>query len=1176
MIHSYNFALPHRVGLALTLVLLFAATVSAQITSGSISGTVVDPSSQVIPAAELTLINEVNGETRAGATNASGDFNFSGLGPSTYTVRVTAPGFQVFERTGNVLLAAGRLSVGRLQMQLGSVTESIVVSAQGGTVQTTSSNHESVIDSTQVSMISLRGRDPISLLRILPGVSQGQDADLFGGSYATSVPQFQGRGGNTIYVDGVNGGDGNGGGNFSGQTNIDAIAEVNVQMASYTAEYGRSGGTQIQFITKRGGSEYHGTGYWYKRHEMFNATNFFNNLNNIQKPVYRFQTLGGNIGGPVPIGGLKDKLFFFYSIDDTQVVTPIPLFQYTMPTVAEKNGDYSLSPRTIVDPLNNNTPFANGLIPANRKDPLGSAIMNILPDPNVSGGTGFNFLIQETDFQHPRRQHLFRIDVRPTDKDTISFKGQTWFTKSVGYEVAGGPSEWGLVRQRYDFTADQATLHYTRIVNPNIVNEFMVGIFYSTEYAPFPEFDEKANAPTRPFGDVGGAELTLVQKQTRGLAGLQQFAPQHNPLNLIPQATWTGLPQAGFRTPDVRFDGRTPLTGADTALTSSNNLTYNRGAHTFKMGAWWEKGAARQARAGIFSGRFNFNHDANDPGSLGYAFANSYVGHFRLYEEDLGRPPSPDRVQHSIAWFVQDTWKVNQRLTLDIGLRMYRWGYQLQQGDEASIFSWERFDPTWGGNPPVLYNPVSTPAGRRAQNPLTGAILPASYIASIVPGTGYSCSGVITATTPCLFNGIVTQDNGGTYLDSGGRGFIEPLAIQFDPRFGLAWDVFGDGKTAVRAAWGAYHEAAGGDPFTGGPAFRYTQMVLFSDISSMFSAIPFTNPTNVSGQWRENQKRRVTHQYNLGIQREVGWNTVLDVAYVGSVTRHNPQNWNFNLLPQGIRFRPESADPTRPATPLPDNFLRPYVGFGDMNQSGPATTSRYDSLQVQVNRRFTGGVEVAGSYTYANGIDNGWYQQLNSINARNRNTLLQTHVLNLSYVIDLPNASKVIPGAAARWILDNWQVSGITTFASGFPQNVNLQTTDGFDFVGGGESCGVVQTGPAQLPHGDRAFDRWFDTSVFQRPSGRGDIGNNCQNYKFRGPGFNNWDVSLFKNIRVAEGKEFQLRWEMYNAFNHTQFSTVNSDARFNPAGQQVNANFGRVTAARNERRMQMSLRFNF
>jgi hypothetical protein len=256
-----------------------------------------------------------------------------------------------------------------------------------------------------------------------------------------------------------------------------------------------------------------------------------------------------------------------------------------------------------------------------------------------------------------------------------------------------------------------------------------------------------------------------------------------------------------------------------------------------------------------------------------------------------------------------------------------------------------------------------------------------------------------------------------------------------------------------------------------------------------------------------------------------------------------------------------------------------------MLQTIGATTNRYDSLQVQFNRRFVDGVSINGSYTYANGMQGGWYQQLDSSNARRRNDLVQTHVFNLAYIIDVPGGSKLIPGRVSRAILDNWQVSGITTFASGFPQNVNLQTTDGFDFSGGGESCGVVQTGPAQLPHGERTIDRWFDTSVFQRPSGRGDLGNNCHNYKFRGPGFNNWDISIFKNFPVGEGKKFQFRWEMYNAFNHTQFGqtgasyadrSVNADARFNPAGEQVNSNFGKVLDTRTERRMQMSLRFEF
>ena len=231
-----------------------------------------------------------------------------------------------------------------------------------------------------------------------------------------------------------------------------------------------------------------------------------------------------------------------------------------------------------------------------------------------------------------------------------------------------------------------------------------------------------------------------------------------------------------------------------------------------------------------------------------------------------------------------------------------------------------------------------------------------------------------------------------------------------------------------------------------------------------------------------------------------------------------------------------------------------------------------------MNRRFIGGIELAGAYTYANGMNKGWSQNnpLPAFLNDTRIDTISTHVFNLSYLVDLPRGSRLIPGRVSKEILDNWQISGITTFASGFPRDVSLATTDNFDFTGGGESCGVVQTGSALLPRGERTVSRWFNTSVFQRPAGRGDLGNNCQNYKFRGPGFNNHDISFFKNVPVSEGKSFQIRWEMYNAFNHTQFDAVNTTAQFNPAGVQSNTQFGRVTSARQERRMQASLRFTF
>ncbi len=347
----------------LVLALVFTGTTPAQILSGSLSGSVADPSGQRIAGATVTVTSEASGEQRSATSNETGDFIFAGLSPSAYTIRVEAKGFRAHERKNNVVLAAGRLAVGDLQLEVGSLSESVTVTAQGQEVATTTTSHQAVIDNKQVALISLRGRDPVSLLRILPGVQQGVDTDQFGGAFSVPVPEFQGRGGNTLYVDGVNGGDGGGGGNFSGATNIDAIAEVNVQMGAYTAEYGLKGGTQVNFITKRGGEQYHGTAYWYIRNEWFNANTWLGNHTSLPKgvprPVYRFSTQGGNIGGPVPVkipvlNPKGNQMFFFYSLDDTQMKEPASIRQWTLPSMLERQGNFSQSAVKPKDPLNNN------------------------------------------------------------------------------------------------------------------------------------------------------------------------------------------------------------------------------------------------------------------------------------------------------------------------------------------------------------------------------------------------------------------------------------------------------------------------------------------------------------------------------------------------------------------------------------------------------------------------------------------------------------------------------------------------------------------------------------------------------------------------------------------------------------------------------------------------------
>ena len=1192
------------------LVLILALCAYAQLGStGSVSGTVTDPGGGVVPNATVKLVSELNGETRTVKTNETGVFFFGAITPGPYTVRVDATGFRAREQKGNNLLTAARLELGQLPLEVGNVTESVEVTAQAATVATTTSAQTSTIDSGRMEKVPVRGRDPMSVFKTLPGVQIIGDQDTWGGSYQSTVPQFQGRGGNTIYTDGVNGGDGNGGGNYSGITSIDAIAEVNIQANSYTAEYGLKGGAQINLVTKHGGSEFHGTAAWYKRHEMFNAQNFFNNRTRTAKPIYRYSDWSGTFGGPVPfkipILNRDGKSFnFFYSVEDMRLKDVNPLRFFTMPTALERNGDYSQTKTpggaliSVVNPANNNAPFPGNVIPQSLKNNIGAAYLNMFPLPNTVGASGYNYTSQESSIDHPRRAQLFRYDIRPTTKDTISIKQQTWFTRSVGWEVAQAPglARWGATRQRYDFSSDQGKLEYVRIITPRLINEASIGIFYSTESGP-PEDDlalasiQKAYDRAAALGDCAPPKACKANGSLKPgpLAGLKQINPAINPLGIIPKAFFGTLQNNSQSVPEVSYDNRYPLTGEDTAMPISDNVTYTRGVHTFKAGALRAFEATRQARASTFGGQFNFQNDSNDPLTTNFAYANAFIGHVQNYTESMGRPPNPNRRQYLWAWYAQDTWKIRKNITLDFGLRMYKWSPILQGGGEASAFAFERFDPKWGGKAPQLYQPTLVANNRRAINPLTNEVLPASFIGLMVPGTGYTC-GPTTAQSPCKINGVVQQDDAS--FTNVGHGFWDQVPLQWDPRFGIAWDPFSDGKMAVRVGGGVYHDASYSNTFTGGPSFLFDQVIRYTDLNSFYLGTGPTSPGSVAGTYRTGQKLPVTYQYNIGIQREIGFKTVLDVAYAGSNTHHQAYNYNPNILARGVRFLPSSRDVTKPATAAnpgayDDVFLRPILGFNDINISGYGYTGRYDSLQVSANRRFSQGLMFSGAYTWAGGTQNSangsgtqLMQQLSPTTNRSRNTLVNQHSAVFSYTYDVPKISyKIMPNAIGKQILDGWQILGVSTFANGQVANVGFSTSDNFDFSGGGEVCGtgIVQTGNATLARGSRSIDQWFNTSVFKRPSGRGDIGNNCDNAKFKQPGFNNHDLSLRKVFPISGEKRYmEFKLETFNTFNHTQWSSIGTTALFDALGTQTNTTFGKATAARDGRKMMMGLKFVF
>jgi hypothetical protein len=304
------------------------------------------------------------------------------------------------------------------------------------------------------------------------------------------------------------------------------------------------------------------------------------------------------------------------------------------------------------------------------------------------------------------------------------------------------------------------------------------------------------------------------------------------------------------------------------------------------------------------------------------------------------------------------------------------------------------------------------------------------------------------------------------------------------------------------------------------------------------------------------------------------------VAYVGNTEHYITENYNYNVQPFGLQFQPQYADPTNTSVPLPQAFLVPNKGYLNLTVSHPAARTRYDSLQTKVTRRFAAGLELDANFTWSKNFNyNNWSQLVPVKNFWGLSAIDQTFVSNFTYVYSIPKVSKLIgsEGRAAKAALDNWQISGITTFASGFPQNITLATTDNFNYTGGGDvSAQVALSCNPQLPNGSRNFSRFLNTSCVQRPAGRGSLGSILNNDEFRGPGFNNFDVSLFKNFPVKETRTLQFRWEVYNILNHAEASTVNTAPRFNPQGQQTTAAFGQVTATLPERRMQLSLRFNF
>ena len=1170
---------------AVLLALSAAHNAGAQTTTGGFSGNVVDDSGLVLPGATVTILQEETGALRNTVTNEVGAFNFAAVQPGPYTVRIELPGFSTYELTGAQLATNQQYNVGTVELSIATLQETVQVTAQR-IVETISSDRSALITEETIDAITVRGRDVTSMLRILPGVGYQPDPDAIGeiviGSWLPNVGGTR-QGWSTVTIDGIPGNDIGLPEVSSHSMNPDAVGEVNVQLTNFTADTGRNGGAQINLVTKAGTNDFSGTAYTYGRSEQFRSEDYFDKQAGIPKPEYRYWTLGANAGGPI----VQDKVFFFYSYEQWGVRTPQNLAQLTVPSLAERMGDFSQSFDQsgnlipVIDPLTG-MPFPGNVVPADRINPHGQALLNWYPDPNVDGQSNYNYQFQGQQ-RAPRINNVTRVDVRPTANDAIYARFSHWLQPTSSWR--GG---WEMLERTFTYNDFAVATNYTRVIGDNMVNEFNFGWRHSSEHNPWASsFDINRNRRTdshTAFPGDDGRDNGGDGSNTQGVVPytLAQWYPTNNLYGIIPAMSF-GAPIPNAANPS--WDSRFINYGNDDLFNFYNGLSWTSGRHNFKVGAYVEHLTNIEGKgASALAGRYDFNRDPANPFGTGHPYANALIGAFRSYQENTARLG-----QLASQWignvFVQDKWQPVDRLTLDIGMRFSKYTV-FEQANPSASFLPSRFDHA---NAAQLYMPTMVNGVRMAMNPNDPSdIRPEVVIGALVPGSPRD-------------NGMVRHDDPQVPAP-----FQDLPTVLLEPRIGFAYDLFGNGRTALRANFGVFHntQQAGAlswrqalnPPLVATPQVWYNTMYNWETIRQgvLAGTGGIVYPTGTVYGVVTDHRAPTLYSYTAGVQTEIGWQTVLDIAYVGTRATNLPQLWDENTIERGARFLPQNQDPTT-GLPLPDNFMRPYPGYASIIMTENAGRSQYNALQTQVNRRFTGGLEFSVSYTLSQSKDHTSADILYGARSRvpkyeNRDTWSwglsdfdRTHLLTINYTWDLPD-----PGGAAGFLLDDWVLSGITQMVSGAPAMVAFSTTDNQDILGGGDLmrrstnpdglASIDLVVPANIDRscdlsaGGGTIDRWFNTDCFSRPA-QGEVGN-VRKDDLRLPGFYDTGVRLGKRMPVGNGQFFELGWEIYNLFNQVQFRNVDLNAQFDEAGNQVDSRFGQVISARPPRTMVFSARY--